>query len=214
MTTDGLTYDEDPAALPAILAPGGFANDNAAYVGSFPNGIYGSLGSAGINALWNEDMAFILKISDSTLGQGAGSACKQFPAMTYCDPEGVAYIFMRWTFTIQIPSPAKKVSVLDQTNWQVWGAYDSLPGNPSGNANNLGKYGLDLGIIARSAWRVQQAHGFWTDETPQATITSVQANITNLDLSQIVSWNMAVCDLDGILDGAHFTSLATKGTVS
>ena len=209
MTTNGLTYDEDPTALPAILAPGGFANDNASYVGSFPNGIYGSLGSAGINALWDEDMAFIVKISDSTLGQGAGSACKQFPTMTYCDSEGVAWVFMRWIFKSQISDSARVR--LDQTNWQVWGAYDSLLNNPSGNANNLGKFVLDLGIIARSAWRVQQAYGFYTDETPQATITSVLANIANLDLSQIVSWNMAVCDLDGILNGAHFIG---SGTVS
>lgn len=134
--------------------------------------------------------------------------------MTYCDPDGVAWIFMRWVFTLRIPSPAKKVNALDLNNWQVWGAYDSAPNNPPGNTDNLAQYGMDLGIVARSAWRVQQAFGFWTDETAQATISSVAANVTNLDLSKVVSWNMAVCDLHGILNGAHFTALGTSGTVS
>lgn len=212
LNSAGLTYDEDPIALPAILAPGGFADSRAANVGNFPNGIFGALASAGINALWNEDKAFIVKMSDKTLGQGAGAACKQFPTMTYCDPDGVAWLFMRWIYVIG-PAVAngKLNTILDKTQWQVWGAYDSLTGNAAGNANNLGKYGLDLGTIARSAWRVQQAYGFWTDETPQATIASVQADITNLSLDRIVSWNMLVCDLDGILNGAHFL---VKDTVS
>ena len=50
-----------------------------------------------------------------------------------------------------------------------------------------------------------------TDQTPQASISSVQADNTNLGLGKIVSWNMAVCDLNGILGGAHFT---VTGTVS
>lgn len=214
LNSAGETYDADPLALPSILAPGGFANDNASAVGSFPDGLYAAFATAPINALWNEDKAFIVKISDSTLGRGPGSACSQFPTMTYCDPDGVAWLFIRWVFTLQIPSNAKKVQALDLNNWQVWGAYDSAPKNPSGNSNNLGQYGQDLGIVARSAWRVQQAYGFWTDQTPHATIAAVQANIANLDLGQVVSWNLAVCDLDGILNGAHFTSLGAAGTVS
>ena len=207
----GETYDEDPLALPSILAPGGFANDNSSDILSFPRGLYAALATAPINALWNEDKAFILKLSDSNLGRGAGSACNQFPTMTYCDPDGVAWIFMRWVFTLRTPS---NVAALDLTKWQVWGAYESAPNNPSGNADNLAQYGMDLGIVARSAWRVQQGYGFWTDQTPQATVTSVLANITNLDLSQVVSWNLAVCDMDAILNGAHFTSRGTAGIVS
>lgn len=145
------------------------------------------------------------------MAPGSAPACQQFPANTYCDIDGLAWIFVRWTLTLQIPSPAKRVSALDLANWQVWGAYNSLANNLAGNANNLGKYGPDLGITARSAWRVQHGYGFWTDETPQATVTSVLANITNLDLDHILSWNMAVCDLDGVLDGAHFKA---SGTVS
>lgn len=146
------------------------------------------------------------------MAPGSAPACQQFPANTYCDIDGLAWIFVRWTLTLQIPSPAKRVSALDLANWQVWGAYNSLANNLAGNANNLGKYGPDLGITARSAWRVQHGYGFWTDETPQATVTSVLANITNLDLDHILSWNMAVCDLDGVLDGAHFKASGTQWT--
>ena len=143
LNSAGLTYDEDPLALPSILAPGGFANDNSSDILSFPDGLYAAFATAPINALWNEDKAFILKVSDSTLGQGGGSACSQFPSMTYCDPNGVAWIFMRWVFTLRIPSPAKKVEALDLNNWQVWGAYESAPNNPSGNTDNLVQYGMD-----------------------------------------------------------------------
>ena len=73
---------------------------------------------------------------------------------------------MRWTFApISQSGPNSnldtKVETLDHQNWQVWGAYPSLPNNPSGNTNNIGKYGLDLGTIARSSHGVQQSDEFW-----------------------------------------------------
>lgn len=176
---------------------------------TFQNGLYGALASAGLNALWNEDKAFIVKMSDATFGRGAGKACAQFPEMTYCD-NGVAYFFIRWVFYRLIVRKDATASFLDNSNWQVWGAYPSPSNNPSGNANHLEKYGLDLGTIALSSLRVQQAYGFWSNQTAQATIDSVSANITDLTLDRIVSWNMLVCDLDAILDGKHF---AKSGTV-
>lgn len=206
----GDTYDADPNALPAILNSGQFASSSASNVAPFPNAIYGALASAGINALWNEDKDFIIKMSDKTLGAGSGAACKALPSMTYCDENGVAWIFMRWNWK-QILSTHSTASMLNTANWQVWGAYDSPPNNPSGNKNQLSKYGLSLEIIAKSSWRVQQQYGFWTNQTVTATVNSVIKNISNLSLDQIVSWNMAVCDLDGVLNGKHFIQ---GGTVS
>ena len=196
------TYDEDPNALPAILSGGQFASASSSAVAPFPNAIYGAFASAGINALWNEDKDFIIKMSDKTLGAGPGGACKALPSMTYCDENGVAWIFMRWNFHSLPGIPAKEN--INYDDWQVWGAYDSPPNNPSGNKNQLAKYGLDLGTVAKSSWRVQQQYGFWTNQTANATVSSVLENITNLSLDQVVSWNMAVCDTDGILNGKHF----------
>lgn len=200
----GGTYDEDPTALPAILAPGGFADSSASNLSPFPNAIYGALASAGINALWNEDQDFIIKISDATLGQGAGAACKALPDMTYCDENGVAWIFMRWNWTPTVVGRETYMK-LNSNDWQVWGAYPSPAKNPSGNSNNLAKYGLSLEVIAKSSYRVQQANGFWSKGTANETVSSVLANISNLTLDKIVSWNMAVCDLDALLNGKYFT---------
>lgn len=58
----GLTYDSDPATLPAILAPGGFASSTAGYVSTFQSGLYGALASACINALCNGDKAFLVQL--------------------------------------------------------------------------------------------------------------------------------------------------------
>lgn len=204
------TYDADPTALPAILSGGGFASPESSNVQTFPSAIYGGLASSAINALWNEDKDFIIKMSDKTLGAGPGSACKALPSMTYCDENGVAWIFMRWNWK-QVLSSHSTVSMLNTQDWQVWGAYSSAPNNPSGNENQLDKYGLSLEIIAKSAWRVQQEYGFWTSETDTATVKSVLANIANLSLDQVISWNMAVCDLDSVLNGKHFVQ---SGTVS
>ena len=207
----GDTYDADPNALPAILNGGQFASSSS-NVAPFPNAIYGALASAGINALWNEDKDFIIKMSDKTLGAGAGSACKALPDMTYCDENGVAWIFMRWNWK-QVLSSHSTASMLNSQNWQVWGAYNSPANNPSGNQNQLEKYGLSLEIIAKSSWRVQQKYGFWTNQTATATVDSVLANISNLSLDQIVSWNMAVCDLDGVLNGKHFAQSSTVSVI-
>ena len=208
----GDTYDADPNALPAILNGGQFASSSSSNVAPFPNAIYGALASAGINALWNEDKDFIIKMSDKTLGAGAGSACKALPDMTYCDENGVAWIFMRWNWK-QVLSSHSTASMLNSQNWQVWGAYNSPANNPSGNQNQLEKYGLSLEIIAKSSWRVQQKYGFWTNQTATATVDSVLANISNLSLDQIVSWNMAVCDLDGVLNGKHFAQSSTVSVI-
>ena len=208
--SNGETYDEDPNQLPSILNSGQFASSSASAVAPFPSAIYGALASAGINALWNEDKDFIIKMSDKTLGAGAGGACKALPSMTYCDENGVAWIFMRWNWR-QSLSAHSTTSMLNYNDWQVWGAYDSPPNNPSGNKNQLEKYGLSLETVAKSSWRVQQQYGFWTDQTAPATVSSVIKNIANLSLDQIVSWNMAVCDLDGVLNGKHFVQ---SGTVS
>ena len=209
--SNGVTYDADPNALPAILNSGQFASSSASNVAPFPNAIYGALASAAINALWNEDKDFIIKMSDNTLGAGAGGACKALPSMTYCDENGVAWIFMRWNWKQGLSGTHITQSMLNTQDWQVWGAYSPPPNNPSGNQNQLSKYGLDLETIAKSSWRVQQQYGFWTNQTTTATVNSVLANISNLSLDQVVSWNMAVCDLDGVLNGKHFIQ---SGTVS
>lgn len=200
-------YFQDPTALPAVLYPGGFAASTSENVATFPDGLYGALASAGINALWNSDKAFIVKMSDATLGKGAGQACAQYPGMTYCD-NGEAYFFIRWVFHDSLEA-GKEVSSVDTSNWQVWGAYPSAAGNPSGNSDQLSQYGLDLGVVALSSLRVQQAYGFWSNQTAQATIDSVQADITDLTLDRIISWNMLVCDLDEILNGQHFLPTGT-----
>lgn len=199
----GKSYFQDPTALPGILAPGGFASSTSGDVINTTS-IYATLASAGINALWNSDRAFIVKMSDATLGLGAGQACAQYPNMTYCD-NGVAYIFIRWVMAETYDGKGSPTtSVLDTSNWQVWGAYPSVANNPSGNTNYLEDYGLDLGLIALSSMRVQQAYGFWTTQTAQATIDAVLADISNLSPDKIISWNMLVCDLDAILGGKHF----------
>ena len=206
----GDTYDADPNALPAILNGGQFASSSSSNVQTFPSAIYGALASAAINALWNEDKDFIIKMSDNTLGAGPGGACKALPSMTYCDENGVAWIFMRWNWK-QVLSTHSTVSMLNTQDWQVWGAYDPPANNPPKNSNKLAKYGLSLEIIAKSSWRVQQEYGFWTNQTASATVKSVLANISHLSLDQVVSWNMAVCDLDSVLNGKHFVQ---SGTVS
>ena len=208
--SNGDTYDADPTALPAILNGGHFASSESENVQTFPNALFGALASGAINALWNEDKDFIIKMSDDTLGAGAGGACKALPSMTYCDENGVAWIFMRWNWK-QVLTGHLTQSMLNSQDWQVWGAYSSPANNPSGNTNQLDKYGLSLEVVAKSSWRVQQKYGFWTDQTPEATAQSVITNIANLSLDQIVSWNMAVCDLDGVLNGKHFVQ---SGTVS
>ena len=96
----GDTYDADPNALPAVLKSGQFASSSSLNVVPFPNAIYGALASAGINTLWNEDKDFIIKISNSILGAGPGGAYKALPSMTYCDKNGVAWIFMRWNWKV------------------------------------------------------------------------------------------------------------------
>ena len=212
-SSDGTTYDADRAALPAILNDGQFASSSAANLAPFPNAIYGALASAGINALWNEDQDFIIKMSDATLGAGPGSACKALPAMTYCDEKGIAWIFMRWNWKQGLEGHIT-ASMLDYTNWQVWGAYPSPANNPPGNRNQLDKYGLTLEIIAKSSWRVQQKYGFWTNQTASATVSAVLENIAHLSLDQVVSWNMAVCDLDGLLAGKHFVKSSTVSLVA
>ena len=206
--SNGETYDADPNALPAVLNAGQFASSESSNVQTFPNAIYGALASAAINALWNEDKDFIIKMSDDTLGAGAGGACKALPSMTYCDENGVAWIFMRWNWKTVLTSHLTQ-SMLNTQDWQVWGAYSPPANNPSGNSNQIEKYGLSLEIIAKSSWRVQQKYGFWTNQTAEATVQSVLANIANLSLDQVVSWNMAVCDLDGVLNGKHFVQSST-----
>ncbi len=209
----GETYDADPNGLPAILNSGQFASSSSSNVNPFPGAILGALASAAINALWNEDKDFIIKMSDNTLGAGPGGACKALPSMTYCDENGVAWIFMRWNWK-QVLTSHSTQSMLNSQDWQVWGAYSPPPNNPSGNSNQLEKYGLSLEVIAKSSWRVQQQYGgFWTNQTASATVSSVLANISNLSLDQIVSWNMAVCDLDGVLNGKHFVQSSTVSAI-
>lgn len=45
---------------------------------------------------------------------------------------------------------------------------------------------------------------FGLNQTAQATVDAVLANIANLTLDKIVSWNMLIGDLDEILNGRHF----------
>lgn len=80
--------------------------------------MYAALASLGINALWNEDKAFILRVTDGNIGLGAGSACKQYPTMTYCDSQGVAWLFIRWEIAA-IPQDDGVMDNLDVRSWQV-----------------------------------------------------------------------------------------------
>lgn len=198
-------------ALPAVLKGGGFAAKVPTQW--YPPAVCGALNSVGINAMWNLDTVFIVKISDATLGQGTGAACngkaQQGLLANNCGADGDAYIFIRWKLAnFAVPWKSGEVVApewnLDDGNWQVWGAYSSAPNNPSGNTDNLVQYGLDLNTIALSSVRVQEKLGFWAQDTLGLLQTTVDNNLEQtLGSSSLQAWNVAVCDLDAFAAGKH-----------
>ena len=209
-----VSYATNSTTLPAIFKEGGFATQ--LNPGFYPPAVCGALYSVGINALWNLDGAFVVKISDATLGQGAGAACngnaQKGLVANSCGADGSAYIFMRWVFSdntgfqicSQYPCITEPQMNLDRYSWQVWGAYNSTPFNPTGNTDNLKQYGLDLNQIALSSVRVQANLGFWAQDTLGLIRTEVDDNIQEtLTTNQLQAWNMVVCDLDAFSNGTH-----------
>ena len=70
LTETSLPYDKDPAALPRLFLNGTFAA-SAPKVDQYPASFCATFAAAQINALWNEDKVFVVKISDSTLGMSS-----------------------------------------------------------------------------------------------------------------------------------------------
>lgn len=63
----GLPYDEDPGAIPHLFLNGTFAA-SAPEVDKYPVTLCTTFAAVQINALWNEDKVFIVKLSHSTYG--------------------------------------------------------------------------------------------------------------------------------------------------
>ncbi|KAK4697652.1 amidase, partial [Lecanoromycetidae sp. Uapishka_2] len=209
--SNGVAYDQNPIALNAVFRGGGFAQKiEPAWA---PPALCGALYSPGINALWNADHVFIVKISDTTLGQGAGAACEGTAqkGLLVCDPNGVeAYIFIRWVFANQgtaggdpcVGCTVGPANNLDKFSWEVQGAYATPPDGNS-DSNQLVSYGLDLLTIALSAIRVQAALGFWATDTVSELQQTVTSSTKDLTTDQTQAWNLAVCDMDAIANGRH-----------
>lgn len=149
----GTTYETNATELPSIFMDGEFASQTV--VTNVPvltqTGIYASFASSGINSLWVQDHVFIIKISDSTYGKGAGAACNAFPNMTVC-VDGVAFIFARWVWTTMTPidETSEIDNYLQAKTWQVWGAYADGSANGNANADQLTQYNLNLPEILAS----------------------------------------------------------------
>lgn len=92
------------------------------------------MATIGINALCDEDKAFILRVTDGNIELGPGSACKQYPTMTYCDSQGIAWLFIKWLFikwlidAIPEEDDGTPGDNLDVRHWQVCYQRDA-PGN-------------------------------------------------------------------------------------
>lgn len=200
-------YGTDPLQAPTILASGIFAQSIS--VGVFEAGTYGALAASAINSLWVEDGVFILQISDTAYGQGAGAACAAYPDRTSCI-NGVAYIWLRWSYH---PAVADKgggyAARLDTDTWNVWGAY----GEGSGNANHLVDFGLDLPTLTNSAiktWGL--ANGFPFLDQDSATISQIQDNPSDLNQADLIFFTVPICNIDYIIGpDKHLSDLATYG---
>lgn len=202
----------NPIALPAVFKDGGFA---APIKGAwYPPAVCGALFSVGINAMWNSDSVFIVKIYDATLGQGAGAACngnaQKGLLANKCGADGEAYIFIRWELAnqaflspVSFGATAVPLMNLDKFHWQVWGAYASAPYGATGNSDNLAQYGLNLNTIALSSVRVQTNLGFWAQNTLGELETSITENIETITSSDLQAWNVLVCDLDAFAAKKH-----------
>ena len=204
-------------AIAAILKGGAFAAPVTIpyYKNESSDFVCAAVYSVGVNAMWNADGVFIVKISDATLGQGPGAACngtaQKGLVANNCGADGEAYIFIRWNFR-QFGQPAKRGPwphplgpyFLDPYHWQVWGAYSSAPNNPAGNADELAQYGLDLNTIALSSVRTQEKLGFWGQDTLGIIQSGVETDLEGvLESSRLQVWNIAVCDLDAFAAGRH-----------
>ncbi|KAL8989841.1 MAG: hypothetical protein Q9169_008270 [Polycauliona sp. 2 TL-2023] len=199
-TDNTIPYDTDPTQTPFIFAAtaGAFAQDVP--VGVFNDGIYGSLAASGINALWANDGAFIIKISDAAYNKGPGSACNAFPTQTVC-LDGVAHIWVRWQYTTILPDdPAFYHQYLETRSWAVRGAYDS----GDDNANSLAQYNLDLTKLTLSAIKTFNTYGFPFSGQDAATIEFLRNNPTNLDLEDLLYFSVPVCDIDAIIGPGRF----------
>lgn len=196
-------YETNATDLPSIFKDGEFASQSV--VTNVPvlteSGIYSTFASSGINALWAQDLVFIIKISDSSYGKGAGAACKAFPTMTVC-VDGVAFIFARWSWTTM--SPIDETSdinnYLDARSWQVWGAYAEGSAGGTPNVDQLTQYNLDLPTILTSVHKVLAINATYPFLNQNgATIAQLDDHTTDLTEANLAFFSLPQCDIDSIL---------------
>ncbi|KAL8744904.1 MAG: hypothetical protein Q9190_002909 [Brigantiaea leucoxantha] len=187
-STDNYYIEEDPASVVSLLHDGYFAAP--VDIGVFPPGVYGTLASSAINALWVQDQVLFLRLSEKSYGS---DPCKAFPDVTVC-LDGIAYILIRWVFTDSLEIGHVN---LDPDRWQVYGAYKV----GDGNDDHLKDYALSKENIAASAWQTQQEGGFLNKNQNGMTIDALTKHPKDLKVEDLASWNIPVCDIDKILNG-------------
>ncbi|KAK4693215.1 hypothetical protein P7C71_g4138, partial [Lecanoromycetidae sp. Uapishka_2] len=202
-------YETDPTETPTIFASGLFAQPQT--IGVFDPSIYGPLTASAINTLWIEDGVFILKISDTSYGKGAGAACQAYPLLTVCI-NGVAYLWLRWKFDggdwdLQ-DEDEPEGQYLDTTQWAVWGAYNS----GGKNAERLSNFSLDLPTLTDSAVKTFTQYGFPFTGQDAATVAFLESNPTDITTADFLYFSVPVCDMDAILGGKHLGTPYNDGS--
>ena len=164
--------------------------------------VKGSLAAAAINAFWIEDRVVIIKLTDQAWGRGTGQACKAQPDVLFCDSRGVAWLFVKWlTKETIIPQQGQGgQKPFDPAAWHVWGAYEAGKKiEDKANANHLKDFGLDMGMIALKAEKIQDEHGFLYQGIGEDLSKKFQNRPGEVKFEDLITFNMPVCDIERIM---------------
>ncbi|KAK4969239.1 hypothetical protein LTR66_008097 [Elasticomyces elasticus] len=171
----------DHNQIPQLFKDGAFAQPIAEGALNAASGLRAAFAAPAINYLWQKAGVVVIKASSKSLGFDPCSGDNLFAARwKYCDSNGVMHVLQAW-------QPGTVFDFAATSSHAVPGV------------DHLGDFNLDVKTVVLASDNSQNRGGYFADAPTGSDFAATVGRVgNNVQPSDLVFFNLPVCDLDGV----------------